>query len=116
MFTVTTVTVTLADVQVTEDAGLTVDELADRTGATVRTIRYYQSEGLLPAPTRRGREVRYGTEHVQRLQLIAALQERGLRLTAIAELLRHSPDDSTASDWLGLGETLSRPWRTGPPS
>ena len=116
MFAVLTVMVTLLDVQVTDDAVLSVDELAARSGATVRTIRYYQSEGLLPAPTRHGREVRYGNEHLDRLQLIAALQERGLRLTAIAELLRHSPDDSTASDWLGLGETLSRPWSEDRPA
>ncbi len=31
-------------------ADLSVDELAERTGHTVRTIRYYQSEGLLPPP------------------------------------------------------------------
>lgn len=110
--------VTLSDVQMTDSAvdGLTVDELAARSGTTVRTIRFYQSEGLLPAPERRGREVRYGAEHLDRLQLIAGLQERGLRLTAIADLLRHSPDDATAADWLGLGETLSRPWSEDRPT
>lgn len=95
---------------------MSVDELAARSGTTVRTIRYYQSEGLLPPPQRRGREVRYGADHLDRLQLIAGLQERGLRLTAIADLLRHSPDDTTASDWLGLGETLSRPWTEDRPA
>ena len=98
------------------DLDLTVDELAERTGATVRTIRYYQSEGLLPAPERRGREARYGAAHLERLLLIAALQARGLRLTAIADLLRHSPDDATAADWMGLGETLSRPWSEDRPA
>ena len=122
MMTVPTVTVTLADVQMTDApelsvaAELSVDELAERSGTTVRTIRYYQSEGLLPAPVRRGRAVRYGAEHLARLQLIAELQERGLRLTAIADLLRHSPDDATAADWLGLGETLSRPWTEDHPA
>jgi DNA-binding transcriptional MerR regulator len=108
-------------VQVTDDhatgaVDLSVDELAERTGATVRTIRYYQSEGLLPAPTRRGRQVRYGVEHLERMRLIAELQERGLRLTAIADLLRHTPDDASAADWLGLGETLSRPWSEDHPA
>ena len=102
--------VTLSGVQMIDEVELSVEDLAQRSGTTVRTIRYYQSEGLLPAPIRRGREVRYGPRHVDRLQLIAALQERGLRLTAIADLLRHSPDDASAADWLGLGETLSRPW------
>jgi DNA-binding transcriptional MerR regulator len=86
---------------------LTVDEVAARTGVTVRTIRYYQSEGLLPTPTRRGREVRYGDEHLERLELITRLQERGLRLSAIADLVRQG---DRASDWLGLTESLTQPW------
>jgi DNA-binding transcriptional MerR regulator len=86
---------------------LSVDEVAARTGVTVRTIRFYQSEGLLPTPTRHGREVRYGDEHLERLQLITRLQERGLRLHAIAELVRQG---DAGADWLGLTETLTQPW------
>lgn len=86
---------------------LTVDEVAARTGVTVRTIRYYQSEGLLPTPTRQGREVRYGDDHLERLELITRLQERGLRLNAIAELVRQG---DSAADWLGLTESLTQPW------
>jgi DNA-binding transcriptional MerR regulator len=93
---------------------LTVSELAERSGASVRTIRYYQSEGLLPAPERRGREVRYGEEHVARLDAIAELQARGLRLNAIAELLRDAGDES-AGDWLGLGMRLAEPWSEDEP-
>ena len=93
---------------------LTVSELAERSGASVRTIRYYQSEGLLPAPERHGREVRYGAEHVARLDAIAELQARGLRLQAIAELLRDAGDES-AGDWLGLGMRLAKPWSEDEP-
>lgn len=93
---------------------LTVNELAERSGASVRTIRYYQSEGLLPAPERKGREARYGDEHVARLDTIAELQGRGLRLQAIGELLRDAGTDS-ASDWLGLGARLARPWSDDEP-
>lgn len=84
-----------------------VEEVAARTGVTVRTIRYYQSEGLLPIPTRHGREVRYGDQHLERLELITRLQERGLRLTAIAELVRQG---DAGADWLGLTESLMQPW------
>lgn len=87
---------------------LTVDELAARSGASVRTIRYYQSEGLLPAPARAGREARYGEAHLDRLALIGELQSRGLRLSAIGRLLTENPE--AAGDWLGLGETMIRPW------
>ena len=88
---------------------LTVDELADRTGESVRTIRFYQSEGVLPPPVRQGREVRYDAAHVERLRVINELQKRGLRLSAIRDLLQHSPD------WLGLGESLAAPWSDDTP-
>jgi DNA-binding transcriptional MerR regulator len=83
---------------------LTVEELADRTGESVRTIRFYQSEGVLPPPVRHGREARYDAAHVERLRVINELQQRGLRLNAIKDLLAHSPD------WLNLGESLAQPW------
>jgi DNA-binding transcriptional MerR regulator len=89
---------------------LSVDELAQRTGVSVRTIRFYQSEGILPLPGRSGREARYGPAHVERLDLIAELQARGLRLQAIADLLDTAAGDAPLADWLGLGEALRRPW------
>ncbi len=33
---------------------LSLDELAERSGVSSRTIRYYQSEGVLPAPRKDG--------------------------------------------------------------
>jgi DNA-binding transcriptional MerR regulator len=93
---------------------LSVEELADRTATSVRTIRYYQQEGVLPPPIRRGRAVRYDQSHVDRLWLIAELQAKGLRLAAIRDLLLVAPD-TTASDWLGLGETLAHPWSDDSP-
>jgi DNA-binding transcriptional MerR regulator len=72
--------------------GLTVDDVARATGTTVRTIRWYQSEGLLPAPRREGRTARYGADHVQRLEAIRDLQAHGLTLVAIRRLLERAPD------------------------
>ena len=57
---------------------LTVDELAQRAGVAVRTIREYQTIGVLPAPDRRGRVGIYGSSHVTRLALIDRLQQRGI--------------------------------------
>lgn len=92
---------------------LTVEEVAAKTGVTVRTVRYYQSQGLLPAPDRVGREARYGDTHLERLRLIARLQDQGLRLTAIAELVRQG---DAAADWLGLTESLTKPWSDDRPA
>jgi hypothetical protein len=66
---------------------LRVDELAERTGTSVDTIRYYQGRGLLPPPVRRGRIALYGPEHVERLERVRALQAQGLSLAAIGRLL-----------------------------
>jgi DNA-binding transcriptional MerR regulator len=66
---------------------LTIDELARATGATTRTIRAYQSRGLLPPPEIRARTGYYAGEHVKRLRIIQALQNEGFRLEAIQRLL-----------------------------
>lgn len=86
---------------------LTVEEIAAQAGTSVRTVRYYQSQGLLPPPERVGREARYGADHLDRLRIITRLQHQGLRLTAIAELLKQ---EDAGTDWLGLTETLAKPW------
>lgn len=79
---------------------LSIDELARQTGLPVRTIREYQSVGVLPAPERRGRVGIYRPSHLSRLELIARLQRRGYSLAGIRDLLaswRHGAD---------LGEVL----------
>src|SRR3954453_17163206 len=72
----------------------TIDELAARTGMTVRTVRFYATEGLLPPPTRRGRVGYYGPAHRMRLELIRTLQEHGYTLAAIERVLTRIPADS----------------------
>lgn len=68
-------------------AELTIDELARRTGMTVRNIRAHQSRGLLPPPQVRGRTGFYGNEHEARINLIRELQADGFKLEAIGRLL-----------------------------
>jgi DNA-binding transcriptional MerR regulator len=66
-----------------------IDELAQRAGIAVDTIRYYQREGVLPTGARNGRTLRYGPEHLERLERIRALQARRFSLAAIRALLEH---------------------------
>src|SRR3954449_1759958 len=89
---------------------LSLDELAERSGVSGRTIRYYQSEGVLPRPRKDGREARYTEEHVERLELIAELQERGLKLEAIKGLVGPHARPKSVSDWLGIDEVLRASW------
>ncbi len=78
------------------DADLTIDELAQRTGMTVRNIRAHQSRGLLPGPVVRGRTGYYGQDHIARVELIKELQADGYNLDLIRKLLEgaggSSPD------------------------
>lgn len=90
---------------------LSLDELADRSGVSSRTIRYYQSEGVLPSPRREGRKAWYREAHVERLELIAELQERGLKLEAIQSLLERAGKGRTSvTEWLGIDEALRVSW------
>src|SRR5215204_30599 len=81
---------------------LTVDELARRAGLPTRTIREYQTMGLLPSPERRGRVGIYRVAHLHRLQLIGRLQDRGYSLAGIRDLLTSWTDGDELTDILGL--------------
>jgi DNA-binding transcriptional MerR regulator len=91
---------------------LTIDQLSSVTGVPSRTIRMYQTKGVLPPAPRQGRVSQYGADHVDRLRLIGDLQDRGLQLTAIRDLLSHCDREITIREWLGLGlgEHLGQPW------
>jgi DNA-binding transcriptional MerR regulator len=67
--------------------GLSIEELAERAGVSVRTIRFYIGEGLLPGPGGRGKAASYGAEHLLRLRLIRLLSERRVPLAEQRERL-----------------------------
>ena len=77
-------------------AELTIDQLAQRTGMTVRNVRAHQSRGLLPPPDVRGRTGYYGPEHVARLELIRELQADGFSLELIGRLLDNAGSSAAA--------------------
>ncbi len=75
-----------------DDAGSRygIEELAQAAGVSRRTVRYYVQEGLLPPPTGAGRGAYYGPEHLRQLEIVKALQERGLTLDEVRRALaRH---------------------------
>lgn len=87
----------------------TVDELAARTGMTVRTVRFYATEGLLPPPRRRGRIAYYGAAHRLRLELIRTLQDHGYTLAAIERVLHRIPADAPPAEYAVHAAALA-PW------
>jgi DNA-binding transcriptional MerR regulator len=90
------------------DESMTIDELARRTGMTVRNIRAHQSRGLVPPPKVRGRTGYYGDEHVGRIELIKELQADGFNLESIRKLLEGAGGSS--SEVLNFSRTLRAPF------
>ena len=65
-----------------------IRELAQQTGVPARTIRYYESIGLLPRPQRAVNNYRqYAVGDVERLRFIAGARNLGISLEDIAEIL-----------------------------
>jgi DNA-binding transcriptional MerR regulator len=87
------------------DEPLTIDDLAQQVQLPVRTIREYHTMRLLPPPERRGRLGLYGTQHVQRLQLITRLQRRGYSLAGIRDLLGAWENGTDLTTLLGVDES-----------
>jgi DNA-binding transcriptional MerR regulator len=64
-----------------------ISELADKTGVSTRTIRYYIEEGLLPQPEVRGKYAIFTDDYLHRLELIKALKDSYLPLKEIKDVL-----------------------------
>jgi DNA-binding transcriptional MerR regulator len=96
-----------------DGASMTIDELARRTGMTVRNIRAHQSRGLVPPPEVRGRTGFYGDDHVSRIELIKELQADGFNLESIRKLLDSAGGSS--SEVLDFSRTLRAPFEDEQP-
>jgi MerR family transcriptional regulator, repressor of the yfmOP operon len=86
--------------------GLRIGQVAELTGTTARTIRYYEEIGLLPAaPDRaKGSHRLYDEADVERLQELLSLRELlGLSLEELRELV--AAESARAA--------LRREWRSG---
>ena len=77
---------------------LTLEELTNRVGMSVRNVRFYTTKGLVPPPIRRGRSGYYSPDHVARLELVQELQSHGFTLSAIERYVAGIPADATPED------------------
>jgi DNA-binding transcriptional MerR regulator len=96
-----------------EQADLTIEQLASEAGMTVRNIRNHHTRGLLGAPEVRARVGYYNADHVARLRLIQDLQADGFNLAAIERLLGSS--DGLAGRLLGLRRAVTTPFEPETP-
>lgn len=65
-----------------------IGELAERTGLSLRTIRFYEEVGVLaPAPRTKGGFRQFTDGDLQRLQLVRQMKPLGLSVDEMRELL-----------------------------
>jgi DNA-binding transcriptional MerR regulator len=76
---------------------LTLGELTAAADVSVRTVRYYIAEGLLPPPEGSGPGSSYARGHLDRLRLIRRLKEAYLPLKEIRRRLSGLSDDEVRS-------------------
>lgn len=71
-----------------EEVGMQIRELAQHSGVSAKTIRYYEALGLLPRADRRENNYRnYDRSAVERLRFIASTRSLGFTLAEIGDLL-----------------------------
>ncbi len=74
--------------EIANDRRLKIGEFACQTGLSIKTIRYYESRGLLEQPPRtQGGYRLYGLEEVARVRFIQRAKLLGLTLEEIRELV-----------------------------
>ncbi|BFV55526.1 MerR family transcriptional regulator [Kitasatospora sp. CMC57] len=87
-----------------------IGELAERAGVTVKTVRYYSDQGLLPEASRSaGGHRRYGPEALDRLGLIRSLRTLDLPVAEVGRVLEREEllEDVIAGRLRDLGSQLT---------
>ncbi|GAA3969202.1 MerR family transcriptional regulator [Streptomyces marokkonensis] len=64
-----------------------IGELSARTGASRRSLRYYEEQGLLVSSRSPSGQRHYEEEHVQRVRLVRAFLAAGMPSGTIAEMV-----------------------------
>ena len=77
-----------------KDRRLTLGELTEAAGVSVRTVRYYIAEGLLPPPEGAGPASAYSGGHLARLRLIQCMKDAYLPLKEIRRRLAGLDDEA----------------------
>jgi MerR family redox-sensitive transcriptional activator SoxR len=90
--------------------GLSIGEVAARSGVATSALRFYEAQGLLASQRTSGNQRRYERAVLRRVALIRAGRAAGIPLERIRTALETLPARRTPSrrDW----ERLSRAWRS----
>lgn len=80
---------------------LSIGEVAERSGVSVPTVRFYEERGLVRSTRTAGNQRRFERHVLRRIAVVRAGQRFGLSLGEVAEALATLPDDRppTKRDW-----------------
>ncbi len=93
-----------------KDPLISIGRMAQRTGMAVSAIRYYESEGLLPAVRSPGGSRQFHRSSIRRVSFILISRQLGYTLPEIKSMMQGLPDGRTPTraDWQKLGRQFSR--------
>ena len=88
--------------------GLTIGDLARRTGLSVSAIRFYEAKGLIHPDRNAGGQRRFAGADIRRLSFVMIAQQLGLSITDIREALTALPNERTPTkrDWTRLSRSI----------
>ncbi|MBG6181418.1 redox-sensitive transcriptional activator SoxR [Arthrobacter sp. CAN_A1] len=88
---------------------LPIGYIAERSGVSVATLRFYEEAGLIQPSGRVGSRRVFGRHVLRRLAFIAAAQRVGLSIAEIRAAMTGIPVDRAPSpaEW----DSLSEPWK-----
>ncbi|MCL4139242.1 UNVERIFIED_CONTAM: hypothetical protein GTU68_033826 [Idotea baltica] len=89
-------------------AGLTIGDLAERTGLAVSAIRFYETHGIVHPVRNAGGHRRYDKAELRRLSFVMIAQRLGFSLADIATHMAHLPSHKAPSkaDWTRISKTM----------
>ena len=97
------------------EAGLTVGQVAERSGAAPSALRFYERQGLIAADRTTGNQRRYRGDVLCRVAMIRVCQQAGLSLAEIRTALAEAvPDGQTPGpqEWDRLAQHLRQQLRS----
>ncbi len=90
--------------------GLSIGDLASRTGLSVSAIRFYEKKGLITPDRNEGNQRRFEGSDIRRLSFILIAQQMGLTIEQIKSLMVSLPEGRTPTkaDWTKISRTFRK--------
>lgn len=90
--------------------GLSIGDLAMRTGLSVSAIRFYETKGLVTPDRNQGGQRRYEGSDIRRLSFVMIAQQMGYSIGEISALLAQLPNGRTPTkaDWSRISKQFRK--------